>query len=75
MTKLLERALAEVRKLSDSEQDRVASVLLGLINFDAEAAALTPAQVAEVERARQEAREGLFATDEEMSEAWRRFGL
>jgi hypothetical protein len=75
MTKLLDQALAEVRKLSDAEQDRVASVVLGLISFDAEAARLTPEQVGEVERARQEAREGLFATDEEMSEAWRRFGL
>jgi hypothetical protein len=75
MTKLLDRALAEVRKLSDAEQDRVASVVLGLINFDADAARLTPEQVAEVKRAQQEAREGLFATEEEMSEAWRRFGL
>jgi hypothetical protein len=35
---------------------------------------LTPQQVAEVERARQEARDGLFATDEEMRDVWRRFG-
>jgi hypothetical protein len=75
MTKLLDKALAEVRKLSDSEQDRVASVVLGLISFDADVARLTTEQVAEVERARQEAREGLFATEEEMSEVWRRFGL
>jgi hypothetical protein len=32
-------------------------------------------QLAEVERARQEAREGLFATEEEMSDVWRRFGV
>jgi hypothetical protein len=75
MTKLLDRALAEIRKLSDAEQDRVASVVLGLISFDADAVRLTPEQVAEVQRARQEAREGLFATAEEMSEAWRRSGL
>jgi hypothetical protein len=35
---------------------------------------LTPRQVAEVERAGREARKGLFATDEEMSDVWRRFG-
>jgi hypothetical protein len=75
MTKRLDQAVAELRKLSDSEQDRVASVVLGLISFDADAAKLTLEQVAEVERARQEAREGLFATEEEMSDTWRRFGL
>jgi hypothetical protein len=50
-------------------------VVLGLISLDTDAARLTPEQVAEVERAQQEAREGLFATEEEMREAWRRFGL
>ena len=36
---------------------------------------LTPEQLADVELARQEAKQGLFATDEEMAELWRRFGL
>jgi hypothetical protein len=75
MTKLLDQAVAEVRKLSDSEQDRVASVVLGLIDCDIEAVNLTPEQMAEVELARQEAREGLFASDQEMTDLWRRFGL
>jgi hypothetical protein len=73
MTKLLDQAVAEVRKLSDSEQDRVAFVLLSLI--DSDTVKLTPAQMAEVELARREAREGLFASDEEMTDLWRRFGL
>jgi hypothetical protein len=73
MTKLLDQAVAEVRKLSDSEQDRVAFVLLSLIDFDT--VELTPAQKAEVELARREAREGLFASDQEMNDLWRRFGL
>ena len=75
MTKLLDQAVAEVRKLSDSEQDRVASLLLSLIDRDADAAQLTPEQMAEVELARREAREGLFASDREMTDLWRRFGL
>ncbi len=75
MTKLLDRAVAEARKLSDSEQDRVAVLLLSLIECDVDAAQLTPKQMAEVELARQEAREGLFASDQEMSDVWRRFGL
>ena len=33
---------------------------------------LTSEQIAEVERARQEAREGRFATEEEMMDVWRR---
>jgi hypothetical protein len=40
-----------------------------------QAARLTLEQVVEVERAQEEAREGLFATEEEMSDAWRRFGI
>ncbi len=35
---------------------------------------MSPRQVAEVERARQEARKDLFATDKEMRDVWRRFG-
>jgi hypothetical protein len=75
MTKLLDQAVAEARKLSDSEQDRVASLLLSLIDGDVDAVQLTPEQMAEVELARQEAREGLFASDQEMTDLWRRFGL
>jgi len=75
MTKLLDQAVAEVRKLSDSEQDRVASLLLSLIDRDADDVQLTPEQMAEVELARREAREGLFASDQEMTDLWRRFGL
>jgi predicted transcriptional regulator len=40
-----------------------------------QAARLTPEQVAEVECAREEARAGRFATEEEMNDAWRRFGI
>jgi hypothetical protein len=45
MTKLLDRAVAEARKLSDSEQDRVAVLLLSLIECDVDAAQLTPKQM------------------------------
>jgi muconolactone delta-isomerase len=40
-----------------------------------QATRLTPQQVAEVERARREAREDLFATEGEMNDVWRRFGV
>jgi hypothetical protein len=75
MTKLLDEAVAKVRTLTEVEQDRVAAMLLGFADRDADGFQLTPGQVAEVELARQEAKQGLFASDEEMAELWRRFGL
>jgi len=75
MTKLLDEAVAKVRELSEEEQDYAAAMLLGFADREADKYELTPEQVAEVELARKEAKEGLFATDEEMRELWRRFGL
>ena len=75
MTKLLDEAVAKVRALSDAEQDCAAAMLLGFADREADNYTLTPDQVAEVELARQEAKEGLFASNEEMAELWRRFGL
>ena len=75
MTKLLEEAVARVLALNDVEQDRVAAMLLDFADRDASEYQLTPEQVTEVEMARQEAQQGLFASDEEMAALWRRFGL
>lgn len=75
MTKLLEQAIEKVQKLPEAEQDRVAELLLGVADSARSRYRLTDEQLAEVERARQEAREGKFASDEEMAELWRRFGL
>jgi hypothetical protein len=70
MTKLLDEAVAKVRELSEEEQDYAAAMLLGFADREADKCQLTPEQVAEVELARKEAKEGLFATDEEMRELW-----
>jgi hypothetical protein len=75
MTKLLDEAVAKVQALSDVEQDRVAVMLLGFADREADSVQLTAEQVAEVELARQEAKQGLFASDKEMAELWRQFGL
>jgi hypothetical protein len=75
MTKLLDEAVAKVRGLSEAEQDYAATMLLGFADREADNYTLTPDQVTEVELARREAKEGLFASDEEMAELWRRFGL
>jgi hypothetical protein len=75
MTKLLDEAVAKVRALSDVEQDRIAAMLLGFADREADEYQLSPQQIAEVELARQEAKYGLFASDDEMADLWRRFGL
>ena len=75
MTKLLDEAVAKVRGLSEAEQDYAAAMLLGFADRDGDNYSLTPEQIAEVELARREAKQGLFASDDEMAELWRRFGL
>jgi hypothetical protein len=74
MTKLLEQAIATIRELSEGDQDVAAQFLLGFANPDADRYQLTDAQVAEVELAQREVREGKVATDAEMTDVWRRFG-
>ena len=74
MTKLFEEAIAVVRDLPEDQQDLAAKLLLGFANPDAEQYQLSDEQVAEVEAAKREVREGKFATDAEMEEVWRRFG-
>jgi hypothetical protein len=75
LTKLLDEAFAKLRGMSDEDQDYAAAMLLRFADREADSYQLTPEQVAEVELARKEAKEGLFATDEEMRDLWRRFGL
>lgn len=75
MTGLLDEAVAKVRGLSEAEQDYAGAMLLGFAGREADRYQLTPDQVAEVELARQEVKQGLFASDDEMAEPWRRFGL
>ena len=73
MNKLFEEAVATVRELPDSEQEIAARFLLGYSNPDAPRYRLSDEQVAEVELAKQDVRQGRIATDAEMDEVWRRF--
>ncbi len=75
MTKLLEDAIATVRALPESDQDIVAKFLLAYADPGIRQYELSEEQAAEVERAKLEVREGKVASDEEMAEVWRRFGL
>jgi hypothetical protein len=74
MTKLLEQAIATVKELPEPQQDIAAKFLLAFANPDARRYQLNDAQLAEVELAKREVREGKIATEAEMAEVWRRFG-
>jgi hypothetical protein len=75
MNKLLENAIETVRELPDEDQEIAAKFLLHFANPDSGRYRLTDAQVAEVELAKREVREGKIAGETEMQELWRRFGL
>ena len=75
MNKLLENAIATVRELPDADQEVAARFLLHFANPDAGHYRLSEAQLAEVEIAKREVRDGKIATEQEMSDLWRRFGL
>jgi hypothetical protein len=74
MTKLLEEAIATLRTLPESEQDRAAKFLLAFADPEGRNYQLDDAQAAEVEAARREVGEGKIASDAEMNDVWRRFG-
>jgi hypothetical protein len=75
MTKLLEEAIATVRELPEGDQEVAARFLLAFARPDLQRHQLTDEQLAEVELAKREVLEGRIATDAEMDEVWRRFGL
>jgi len=75
MTKLLEKAIEDLRKLSKSDQNVAAKFLLDFTNPDADLYTLSSGQVAEVEMAKKEVRKGKVATAAQMKRVWRRFGL
>ena len=74
MIKLLEQAIAGLERLPPREQELAAEFLLAFANPEAHYYQLSDAQVAEVESAKREIREGKIATDAEIDDVWRRFG-
>jgi uncharacterized protein YpuA (DUF1002 family) len=75
MTKLLDEVVARVRTLPVDDQDDIAAFLAEVLHNRENVPPLTDEQVEEVRRTQEAARRGEFATDEEMDELWRRFGL
>jgi predicted transcriptional regulator len=74
MTRLLEKGIEAVRTLPDELQDMAGELLLRLAER-APYYQLTPQQIEDVHLGLAEAAQGDFATDEEMAETWRKFGL
>jgi hypothetical protein len=75
MTKLLEQAIAKARELTESEQDAIADALFA--HLAGARPRLTPEQIADVNRIRDDLRTGRtrLATDEETAALWKKCGL
>lgn len=59
MTKLLEKAVAKVRRLPDHRQDEAAEILLSVVEQDPDSIQLSSQQIVEVERRIDERAEGV----------------
>jgi predicted transcriptional regulator len=75
MTKLLELAIAEVRKLPPEEQDETAEMLLWAIEARSGSIPLDDETIAAIEEGLAQARRGEFASDTEIADLWKRHGL
>ncbi len=75
MTKLLELAIAEARKLPPQDQDEAAEVLLWAIETRSGPLPLDEETVAAIEEGLAQARRGEFATESEIADLWKRHGL
>lgn len=73
MTKLLEQAIAEARKLSDTRQNEVARVLLDMVSQYPDELQLTEAQLQELSRRLNDPTDRL-ASNEEVAAAFKRMG-
>lgn len=74
MTKLLERGIEAVRALPADRQDMAGQLLLSIAKKDWRYR-LTIEQIEDIELSIAQADRGEFASDAEISESWKRFGL
>jgi hypothetical protein len=74
MTKLLDEALAVVRKLPPGAQDDIAGLVLRLVGKDDIAIVpLTPEERTAIDRSKAAAARGDFATDEQVQAVWAKY--
>lgn len=72
MTKLLDLAIAEVRKLSAVDQDETAEMLLWSIETRSGSLSLDRETIAAIDESLAQARRGEFASDAEIEALWKR---
>src|SRR5712691_11901845 len=73
MTKLLEKAFAEVRELPPDSQDEIARAMLILAGESVEAEQIDPSHLADVMESLAQAKRREFATEADVEAAFRRF--
>jgi len=73
MTKLLEQAIAAVRRLPAASQDEIARTMLHLTGRELEAEPVEPAHLAAVLEGLAQANRGELAAEDEVEAAFRRF--
>ena len=72
MTKLLDLAIAKVRKLSAVDQDETAEMLLWSIETRFGSLSLDSETIAAIDESLAQARRGEFASDAEIEALWKR---
>jgi predicted transcriptional regulator len=72
MTKLLDLAIAEVRKLSAVDQDETAEMLLWSIETRSGSLSLDSETIAAIDESLAQARRGEFASEAEIEALWKR---
>jgi predicted transcriptional regulator len=73
VTKLLDKAIAQVRTLPDHDQDALAVILIAMAATDRPGEDLDQNTRAAVREGLAQARSGDFASEEEIAELWRRY--
>ncbi|UFZ07817.1 hypothetical protein LQG66_16575 [Bradyrhizobium ontarionense] len=73
MTKLLDQALAAVRRLPPETQDEIARAMLTLAGDESEPEEIAPSHLPDVLESLAQAKRRRFATDTEIEAAFRRF--
>ena len=75
MTKLLERAIARMRELTEEEQNTLAIVMLSMVDADASFLPLDRETEAAIREGLAQAEQGEFVPDEVVAEANKRHGV
>lgn len=71
----MQEAIEKLSQLPEGRQNELAEMLIDVAASDLSPYQLTPEERAGVEKGIAQANRGEFATDEEVAQMWKRFGL